>query len=116
MQAIAIIARYHRGSLAPVTHPMFRGIPVRSRVQILRLAGILRLAVALEDGGQAHEFQPVVSRKDGAIVVAAVGLNARVGPAGEHLARAKYLLETTCKMPIRLENSADVTKTDQAGI
>ncbi len=103
MQAVAIIARYHRGSLSPVTHPMFSGVPVRSRVQILRLAGILRLAVALEGAAKSHEFQPIVCRKDGAIVVTVDGLDAHVGPIGERLARAKYLLEASCKAPIKLE-------------
>jgi CHAD domain-containing protein len=105
MQAVAIIARYHRGGLSSTTHPMFSGIPVRSRSQILRLAGILRLAVALHDAAESRERQPVVSRKDGMIVVVADGLDAHVGPTGEHLARAKYLLEATCKMPVKLEGS-----------
>ncbi len=104
MRAVAIIARYHRGGIVPVTHPMFTGIPVRSRGQILRLAGILRLAVALDSVAGAQELQPVVSRKDDVIVVAADGLDAHVGPAGERLARAKYLLEATCRIPVKLES------------
>ncbi len=105
MQAVAIIARYHRGDLPPATHPMFSGIPLRSRAQILRLAGILRLAVALNGAAESHELQPMVSRKDGMVIIAADGLGNHVGPAGERLARAKYLLEATCKMPVKLEGS-----------
>ncbi len=115
MQAIAIIVRYHHGGLSPVTHPMFSGIPVRSRVQILRLAGILRLGVALEAAAKSPEFHPAVSRKDGVIVVAADGLEAQVGPDGERLARAKYLLEATCRVPVKLESPAQLPKTGQAG-
>ena len=39
------------------------------------------------------------------IVIATDGLDAHVGPAGERLARAKYLLEATCRMPVKLESS-----------
>ena len=104
MQAVAIIARYQRGNLAPATHPMFAGIPVRSRTPILRLAGLLRLAIALDGAARSHEFQPDVSRKEGVVVITADGLDTRVGPDGERLARAKYLLEATCHVPIKLEH------------
>ncbi len=115
MQAVAIIARYHRGGLAPATHPVFSGIPARSRAQILRLAGILRLAVALDGATESCELQPLVSRKDGMVIIAADGLGTHVGPVGEDLARAKYLLEATCKLPVKLEGSADSLKNNQAG-
>jgi CHAD domain-containing protein len=105
MQSIAVIVRYQRGGLLPMSHPMFGGIPARSRAQVLRLAGILRLAVALDDAAKACEFPPAVSRKDGVIVIATGGLDAHVGPAGERLARAKYLLEATCRVPVKLESS-----------
>ncbi len=106
MRAVAIVARYHRGAVAPVSHAMFSGIPARSRNQLLRLAGILRLANALDRESQSHGSGPLVARKDGVMMVTAHHVDLQVGPAGERLARAKYLLEVTCGLPIMLESLA----------
>ena len=87
MRAVAIVARYHRGAIAPLSHGMFTGVPARSRIQIVRLAGVLRLANALA-GGQPSETQLAVSRNDGVIAITAQGLEVGIGPLGERLARA----------------------------
>lgn len=104
MQAAAIVGRYHRGPIAPVTHKMFRGMPARGRTHLLRLAGILRLANALDLATQPQAAQPHFSSKNGVVVVDVSGIDLYVGPAGESLARAKYLLEATCGVPIKFES------------
>ncbi len=92
MQAVAIVARYHQGALAPTSHPMFSGLPARSHIHLMRLAGILRLANALAAAEQ-HVPQVQVICDDGLIAITTSNLDAQIGPAGERLSRAKYLLE-----------------------
>ena len=112
MQSVAIVARYHRGAIAPTTHKMFAGLPAARRKQLLRLAGILRLANALDRSSQSQDLHPQINREEGFVVVAGQHINGHVGPEGERLARAKYLLEASCGVPIKLQNLAgDAVKT-----
>jgi CHAD domain-containing protein len=109
MRAVAIVAHYHRGALAPTSHVMFTGLPARSRNQLLRLAGVLRLANALVTAGQPFNIQLHVDGKDGPLSIRVEGIDAAIGPGGEQLAQAKYLLETTCGVAIQIrgESTAD---------
>jgi len=102
MRAVAIVARYHRGAIAPATHRMFAGMPSRVRSELLMLAGVLRLANALTLAAAPAHVAPVIQRQDGALVVTAHHVDGGVGPAGERLARAKYLLEAACGLPIKI--------------
>lgn len=104
MQAVAIVARYHRGAVAPTTHAMFEGIPEEKRPELLKVAGILRFANALDRVAQGRELDPAVARDQEGIVIRMHNVEAQIGPEGERLARAKYLLEATCGVAIRLEN------------
>jgi CHAD domain-containing protein len=106
MRAVAIVARYHRGAVAPSSHKMFAGMSSSLRAQLLRLAGVLRLANAFDRILEQHGASPVVERRGDAIRITARNLNGHLGPQGEQLARAKYLLEASCGLPIRLEKAA----------
>jgi CHAD domain-containing protein len=102
MQAVAVVARYHEGTLAPLSHAMFTGIPARSRIQLLRLAGILRLANALVTATESSDILLQVACNDNLISIAAPNVDGQIGIAGERLARAKYLLEAASGMTIEL--------------
>jgi exopolyphosphatase/pppGpp-phosphohydrolase len=104
MSAVAIVARYHSGGIIPASHKMFQGMAAGARKQLLQLAGILRLANALAVATEPDDAQPLATVSDGLLTVAVPGL--QVGPAGEHLAQAKYLLEATCEVAIRLKGVA----------
>ncbi len=106
LRAVAIVARYHRGALAPLSHRMFTGIAARSRNQLLRLAGVLRLANALQTAGQACNIQLHLACKDGPLSITVEGIDATLGPAGEQLAHAKYLLETSCGVAIQIRGQS----------
>ena len=106
MQAIATIARHHDGALSLVDDSVSGGIAANSRRSLLRLAGILRLAVALENATPATGLSAIVSRKDGVLILGLGELDTHIGPEGERLARAKYLLEAACGMPIKMESSS----------
>jgi CHAD domain-containing protein len=103
MRFVAIIARYQRGPIAPVTHSMFAGVPRPLRTQMLRLAGILRLAAAISEATHSQNGQLRVEPQGSTVVIRAAHLNGQPGPQGERLAQAKYLLEASCGVTIRLE-------------
>ena len=56
---VANVARYHRKSFPKTQHEPYRMLPSKDRVIVSKLAGILRLADALdyEHGGKVHEIK-----------------------------------------------------------
>ncbi|HYV73167.1 MAG TPA: CHAD domain-containing protein [Candidatus Binatia bacterium] len=100
LQAVAIIAHYHRGGLPPSNHPIFAGLPAQRRTELLPLAGVLRLANALDCAHDQRVRSLVVERQNGVVKISAQGMTAGISPYGERLARARYLLESCIRMPI----------------
>ena len=100
LQCVAIVARYHRGSLPPSNHPIFAGLPAQRRAELMPLAGVLRLANALDEVHDQRVSSVELVRHKGELVIYAPGLPGSIGPFGEQLARARYLLESCVKMPI----------------
>lgn len=101
MHAVAIVARYHRGALPENGNSYYVGLPAKWRAQLLALAGILRLANALAASHEPGTARVLLERRDGALIVYGQGVE-EIGPAAEQFARARYLLEATCKLPIIL--------------
>jgi len=99
LAAIAAVARCHRGVLPRSNHKCLTAFPPSSRPGVLRLAGILRLANALD---LSHE-QPVrllqVEKSEGAIVIRGQGYREN-GPWAERVAAARYLLELCFHAPV----------------
>jgi CHAD domain-containing protein len=100
LQCVAIVAHYHRGGLPPTNHPIFEGISAQRRVELMPLAGVLRLANALDESHDQRISCVELRRRDGALTVYAKGLTNSINPLGEQLAQARYLLESCIKMPI----------------
>jgi len=115
MRGVAIIARYHRGALPSSSHSMFTGVPARSRMHLLRLAGILRLANALSAAVQGSDPQAQVVGNDSAIAIVVSNLEAGIGEPGERLSRAKYLLESTCEVSIEIRGVSATAGAQAAG-
>lgn len=103
LQCVAIVAHYHRGGLPRSNHPIFAGLPAQRRAELMPLAGMLRLANALDDLHDQRISSLVLERRDGVLTIYAQGLTDAVSPFGEQLARARYLLESCLKMPIVLK-------------
>ena len=99
LRAVAIVARYHRGALSPSSNVVFTGVSARRRSELLRLAGILRLANAFDFGHERTISRVGVERRDGLVVVSVPGLES-ISPTAERFARARYLLEATCRIPV----------------
>jgi CHAD domain-containing protein len=97
---MAQVARYHRGTLPRVAR--LRDLPPARRNKVQLLAGVLRLANALDadHDGSVHAF--TVARSNGFAVIRAHGLAADSSLA-ETIAAARHLLETTCRLPILVQ-------------
>ncbi len=100
LQCVAIVAHYHRGSLPPSNHPIFAGLPAQRRSELMPLAGVLRLANALDELHDQRVSSVAVERRNGALMLYARGLSSSISPFGEQLAQARYLLESCIRMPI----------------
>jgi CHAD domain-containing protein len=99
LQCVAVLARYHDGKLPQTSNSPFVGLPQRRRMALLPIAGILRLADAFDFSHDRQIDRVAVERRDGMLMVYGRGLQA-ISPVAERLARARYLLETTCGCPI----------------
>jgi exopolyphosphatase/guanosine-5'-triphosphate,3'-diphosphate pyrophosphatase len=97
---MAQVARYHRGALPQGSR--LQGLPVPQRRQIKLLAGILRLANALDAEHNGAIRRITIAKNDGFVVIWAQGLLADSSLA-EKIAGARHLLEITCGLPILVQ-------------
>jgi len=103
LQCVAMVAHYHRGSLPPTNHPIFEGISAERRSELMPLAGVLRLANALDELHDQRVSAVELKLHNGALTLYARGLGSSISPFGEQLAQARYLLESCLKMPIAVK-------------
>lgn len=115
MQATAIVARLHQGPLLPLSNEIFNGLAMARRSELLPLAGILRLAVALVSSLPNAQNRIVVQNREGVLHVSAEGLDSAVSRAGERIAKAKYLLEASCRLPIVVSKLPETARAVAAG-
>ncbi len=99
MRCVAAAVRFHRGPLPVPGGPWLREFSVKRRSELLPLIGILRLANALDDAHDQRIAGVVLERRDGIVELSAQGLQA-ISPGAECIARARYLLEATCRVGI----------------
>ncbi len=101
LRCVAAVARYHRGALPGPQDSHFVGLGVKRRTELLPIMGILRLADAFDFLHDRKVARILVQQSDGTLNVYAQGLE-EVGPAAERLARARYLLEASSGLTIRI--------------
>ena len=94
---MANVARYHRGALPQASR--LHDLPVKQRKLITQLAGILRLANALDSGHDGCIRRIKMNRDDGFVVIQAQGLRPDSALA-ERIAGGRHLLELTCELPV----------------
>lgn len=99
LEVIAFVARYHRGSLPGKGQGGAGRLRPEHRQLAQLLAGILRLANALDDGRDGIIRRVKVSTNKGQILVYAEGLDDRSDLA-ERIAGARHLLELSCGLPV----------------
>jgi CHAD domain-containing protein len=105
MEMAAVVARYHRGALPRPRGKSLQVLELPDRPIAMELAGVLRLANALDtrhgrrgDGGEDSP-RLEVSLQDRVVVVRAAGYSALDGSA-EGVAAARHLLETVLRRPV----------------
>jgi CHAD domain-containing protein len=104
LELAAVVARYHRGALPHPQRKTMQTLELPLRRIALELAGILRLANAL-DARQEHSLKAEnaprleVSAQDGAVTVRLTGYLA-LDRSAEDIAGARHLLETVLRQPV----------------
>jgi exopolyphosphatase/pppGpp-phosphohydrolase len=94
---MASVARYHRGALPQSAR--LREIPIAQRKVIILLAGILRLANALDDERDGQIQRIKVIPRANYIEIQAQGLRMD-SMLAEKIAAGRYLLEINCGLPV----------------
>lgn len=102
MRWVGIVSRYHRGALPRVSHKTLAGLTPSQRQDVLRLAGILRLANAFDSERNGRVQRLEVSDHNGFLLIAAQGYSARDRMA-EKVAAARHLLETISRRPVMVK-------------
>lgn len=105
MEMAAVVARYHRGALPRPRGKSLQVLGLPDRPIAMELAGVLRLANALDawhgrksdGGGDSPRLE--VRFEDRVVVVRAAGYSALEGSA-EDVAAARHLLETVLRRPV----------------
>jgi CHAD domain-containing protein len=110
LDMVSLIARYHRGSLPHVDQKRFRSLPQPLQRTTKSLAGVLRLADAFGRSDDATIRRLKVVKTGEFVVIYAEGLNDESALA-ERIAGARYLLETTCGIPIIVRPAAKLRAT-----
>jgi CHAD domain-containing protein/HD superfamily phosphodiesterase len=98
----AVVSRYHRGALPRAGQVSLRGLTPAQRQNVLRLAGILRLADAFDADRDGRIQRLGVEEQNGFLVVAAQGYASRDRMA-EGIARARHLLEMVYRRPVMVK-------------
>jgi exopolyphosphatase/guanosine-5'-triphosphate,3'-diphosphate pyrophosphatase len=103
LEMAAVVARYHRGALPRPRGKAMQQLELPDRPIAMELAGVLRLAAALDagHGRNGNEGAPrlEVSVNDHLVLVRVAGYSALDGSA-EGVAGARHLLETVLRRPV----------------
>jgi exopolyphosphatase/guanosine-5'-triphosphate,3'-diphosphate pyrophosphatase len=68
-EIIALVARYHRRSMPKPTHPEYMALRRDLRMAVSKLAGMLRVADALDQGHWQHVSDFDIERQGGDLVI-----------------------------------------------
>jgi CHAD domain-containing protein len=101
LRCVAAVARYHRGGLPQKGDSYVVGLSAKRRSGLLPIMGILRLANAFDSAHDGKVTRISVQQQDGMLNVYGQGLE-EISPTAEGLAGARYLLEATSGLAIRI--------------
>lgn len=97
IKMMARVARFHRGALPDA--PRLGDLPPEERRVTRTLAGILRLANALDADHEGAVRNVKLSRAGDHLIIYADGLRPQ-SAVGQKIAAARHLLELSCRMPV----------------
>ena len=99
LHVAATVARYHRGILPGAGQRALHNFSLQEKQQIAKLAGLLRLASALENVRAGSLPALEIEDRGASIVIALEGYSSLSKAAGR-IAAARHLLETVVRRPI----------------
>jgi CHAD domain-containing protein len=99
LRMAAAVSRYHRGALPRFGQSALLGLTPEDRSIVLRLAGILRLADAMDTDHKGRIQHAHVQQVNGSLLIHAEGYSPRDRMA-ETIAAGRHLLETIYRCPI----------------
>ena len=99
LRLAAAVARFHRGALPQARHKSLQEFAPEDKKTAIYLAGVLRLANALDADrdGQAPHLK--VEAQDGCIAIATAGYSPWTS-AAEDVAAARHVLEVVLRKPV----------------
>ena len=101
LELVAVVARYHRGALPRPQGTAMQGLDLPERHLAMQLAGVLRLANALDPrDGTAPKLE--VELRDGVLRVQSAGYSP-LDRSAEDVAAARHLLETVLRLPVMVK-------------
>jgi exopolyphosphatase/guanosine-5'-triphosphate,3'-diphosphate pyrophosphatase len=98
LELVAVVARYHRGALPGPREKNLQRLDLADRRTAVQLAGVLRLANAL-DTRSGIEPRLEVALQHSTILVQVAGYSA-LDRSAEEVAAARHLLETVLRRPV----------------
>ena len=101
-QLVALIARYHRRAVPKPAHEYFARLDRDSRVIVSRLAGILRVAVALDHSGSQRIGDINCTIEKNRLVVTATGVVGDLSLERMELRQKSSLFEDTFGLGVLL--------------
>lgn len=99
---VAVVARFHRGALPQTRQKSLRGLAAADRKLAVYLAGVLRLANALDGKRDGPSARLEVAAKDGCLEMSVAGYVPWTSTA-EEVAGARYVLEVVLRRPIMIK-------------
>ena len=98
LELVAVVVRYHRGALPRLQGAAMQGLELPDRHLAMQLAGVLRLANALDrPNGSAPKLE--VELRDRVLRVQSAGYSP-LDRSAEEVAAARHLLETVLRLPV----------------
>ncbi|MGZ4788139.1 MAG: hypothetical protein ACXVZX_06440, partial [Terriglobales bacterium] len=99
LRIAGLVARYHRGAPPSDGHSEYRTLRKSAKNVVNRLAGVIRLADALDRGRNGIGSEVVIGRNHDSVVLSAWGLPERTKEA-EKIAAARHLLESVAGVAV----------------
>lgn len=103
LRHIALIVRFHRGSLPSPGQKAWAGIPESHRKILVMLSGILRLADAFDRLHRKRIYRVELRQLGDVLCITAPGYD-ESNQSALKLASARHLLEMTCRLPILIKD------------
>jgi exopolyphosphatase/guanosine-5'-triphosphate,3'-diphosphate pyrophosphatase len=105
LRQIALIVRFHRGSLPRPQQKAFSGIGPDERSALFLLSGILRLADAFDRRQGRRIYRLELKLCGNVLCITAPGYT-ETDASAERLAAARHLLEIACRLPILIRSNS----------